>query len=304
MADKSLKSNFQPPTTKSLKPHGPSASDGCFPRCIVILDFILNDLFCNAYVIPHTDKLPHPNDCLEPTTLDEAVMTHAQTGHIIDRAYILPPTENMFNFSFIGVEDWSPFEAKVNLKNEKNRNIAYRNALPALQDALTEFMEDLALATTNLDGVHVDGPKGTIRAYDPVTLFKVIRALILWRQQQHDVPEGYMNAPVEFRSINLPQLGFEDAGNNNDIDAKPERRDKCIEGLKFLCDNNSCKIALSTLPPRAYNNTEDLFMAAYNTKERLAGYQPMTRLDELEAIVLAEVRKQRSYKANPLLNLH
>ena len=314
MSGKSLKTAFHNPAnsrdqeTESADTRPDDEGNGCFPRSACIFDFVLNDLFCNAYVVAHTDKLAHPNDCVEPITIDEAAMTYADTGHMIQRSYILPKTENMFSISYSGEEDWSPFEARINLKNEKNRTIAFRNALPALQDAFTEFMEDLTLATTDLGGVRIDSEKGIIRANDPVALFKVIRALVTWRQAQHDVPEEYMSAPgqpqlgpVEYRSIDLPEFGFGNTPTDND--APRDLGAKAAEGSDFLYDDDSSKIALSNLPPRAYSSEDDLFLATYETKERLSRYLPMTRLDELEAIVLAEARGQRSYP-NPLLNLH
>lgn len=309
MTSESLKAEFSPPAPAAAKSSQKNTPDGCYPRSFHIIDFALHNLFSTAYAIPHRDNLPVISDSAEYLTLEEMDFAAEEVEQSIDPVYILPdPTED-FIFEFNGTRDWAPFTATLVLRDPAGNPVEKQDAHPYMRIALEEFMDDIALAITDMEGIRVNIEKATICANHPLTLYRALRELIAARNEDAEVAmetlkmdETDLNFPIEYRSINLPDDGYDSAAGTNDADGRHNLL--IAEGADFMNDDHTQEVALQNIPPRAYSNLTDLYLTAQGTKTRLEYDAPMLRLDEMESIILEETRNRKSYKPNPLLNLH
>jgi|GEM_PF-3667398 len=288
--------------------------DGIHPRTLHILDFALTNLFCAGYAVPHTDKVRCLDDTAEIMTFEELDAYEAEVatplGKSISRAHGLPNPADSFFFEFLGLDDWAPCQISLFLCDREGESIEIADAPDALQDAYREFFYDLSMATTNIDGVRVKPDKGLIETNDPLALYKIIAELIVSRNDDaYELAEQLKKDcddpgfPMEFRDIDLPQMGWE-AYSPRGQDADLDQKFTAAAGSDFLYDDDTAHYALQNVPPRSYNSEHDLFLVLADIKGRMEAYVPMVRLDEMEAIIRNEVRKEKSYAPNPLLNLH
>lgn len=320
MSTKNIKAAFALPASpigpeeRRYEPEIDPGEDGIHPRSLHILDFALTNLFCTGYAVPHTDKVRHLSDTAETMTYEELDAYEAEVvtplGKNISRAHGLPNPADSFYFEFLGLEDWAPCQISLYLCDHAGEPIEISDAPDAMQDAYKEFFFDLSMATSNVDGVRVKADKGLIETNDPLALYKVIAELIVNRNEEAYAAEeglkkdlGDPDFPMEFRDIDLPQMGWE-AYSGRGQDADLAHKFIAAAGSDFLYDDDTANLALQNVPPRAYNSEYDLFLALADTKARMEAYVPMVRLDEMEAIIRSEVRNEKSYAPNPLLNLH
>ena len=321
MSLKDLKASFALPSAPcevepgQEKPENEPGDDGLYPRSLHILDFALTNLFCAGYAIPHTDKVRVLHDTAERMTYEElegyeAAEAEALDGKTISRAHALPNPADGFFFEFLGTEDWSPCQISLYLCDHTGESVELGEAPDAMQEAYKEFLHDLSMATTHVEGVRVKMDEGTIEVGSPLALYKVITDLIIARNEAADEAAEEMKKdldapdfPMELRDIDLPQMGWESySGKGQDLDLS--ERTFALVGADFLDDEDTQEYALQNVPPRAYHSKRDLYLALCDVKARLEVYAPMVRLDEMEAIIRQETHREKTYAPNPLLNLH
>lgn len=318
MSIKDLKTSFIIPAAPEadLAPENPgydASNDGIYPRSLHIIDFSLTNLFETAYAIPHLDRyrlsdgldmmMPEEIDMLEDTFATE--LQHRKINRLQD---MFDPVTS-YSFLFDGFEDWADFNVTLTMTDLEGEDIDLKDAHPGMQAAFAEFMEDLSLATSVVDGIKVDTKRGIIRARDPLALFKAISEVIHAHNENVEDKEDELKMreddpafPLEFRSIPLPQDAFDPFVKCNDADM--DRTSKIGNGHDYLFAEDTQDVSLQNLPPRPYNHLDDACQAAEQMRERFQFSAPMVRLDEMEAIIRNELRREKSYTPNPLLNLH
>ncbi len=289
MTAKSLKTDFSPSAPAAPDFTKKEAPEGRYPRSFHIIDFALHNLFSAAYALPHCINLPVINDSAEYMTLEEIDIASEEADLHIDPVYVLPDPIQDFAFQFEGAEDWAPFTATLLLLDTEGSPLDKYDAHPFMRTAFEEFMNDIALAVTELEGIRVNVDKGTVRANDPLLLYRALHELIIARNEDTDF-------------ANLPDDGYDISAGTNDADG--DRARLIVEGADFMNDDHTEDLALQNIPSRPYNSLTDLFLVAQNTRTRLECGAPMLRLDEMESIILEETRNRKSYSANPLLNRH
>ncbi len=304
---------------------GPDNS-GCYPRSLHIIDFVLTNLFETAYLVPRICKL-YVDDSADIMTEEDFEDTFSEglAGRKIVRPTQFHDPQNDYYLEFEGLDDWSPFEVSFIAVDPDGNTLDRHDAHECLQAAISMFLYDMSLATTNTENIHVDTETGLIRCRDPLTLYKVVRDLILWRNQEAAEHEDETNMsaddprfPIELRPVRLPRYGLDMNERGKDVD--PERLIKIMQGAEYFhqedeespesMENSDSEpadkayIALQNTPPFAYNTRADFYLAAYDIRERIEFQQTLVRLDEMEAIILQETRQHKTYRANTLLNLH
>lgn len=322
MSVKDLKTAFaapvMPPDSDVDGDNGPeeydASDDGIYPRSLHILDFSLTNLFETAYAIPHLDRyrLTDGLDMMAPEEMDAYEDTFAAElgGRKIDRLPAINDPVTSYSFLFDGFEDWNDFSVTLTMTDaEDGEDIDLADAHPGMQAAFAEFMEDLSLTTSVVDGIKIDTKRGIIRARDPLALFMAISEVIHAHNEAVEDKEAELKMreddpafPLEFRSIPLPQHAFEPFDKCNDADM--DRNNKIGNGHDYLFGEDTQNVSLQNLPPRAYNSIDDACQAADQIRDRFQFSAPMVRLDEMEAIIRNEMRREKSYAPNPILNLH
>lgn len=309
MTSKSLKAEFSPPAPVMADSSPKDTPDGCYPRSFHIIGFALHNLFATTYALPHRHNLPVTSDSADYLTLQEMDFAAGEIEQSIDPIYILPDPAEDFAFEFKGTRDWAPFTATLVLHDAEGNPVEKHEAHPYMRTALEEFIDDIALATTEMEGIRVNVDNATIQTNNPLTLYRALRELVTCRNEDADAAMETLNLdeddpsfPIEYRGIDLPGDGYDITAGTNDADG--DRVRLIAEGADFMNDDDTQEVALQNIPPRPYSNLTDLFLAAQDTKDRLEYGAPMLRFDEMESIILEETRNRKSYLPNPLLNLH
>lgn len=311
MTVKTLKTAFdnQTPAETNMETDAPAknAPEGCYPRSFRIIDFALHNLFSTAYAMPHQDNLPEMKNSADYLALLEMEFPAEQIDRSIDPATMLPDPVLDFVFEFKGAEDWAPFTATLVLRDTAGNPIEKQDAHPYMRDAAEDFMNDMALAANEMEGISVNVNNATIRANDPLMLYRALAELVFARNEDFFTAletlaanESDAAPPLEYRSINLPDDGYTVPTGNDD----GERARLIVEGAVFMTDDQTQDVAFQNIPSRPYNDLTEVFLVAQDVKTKLEYGDPMLRLDEMEAIILQETRNQKSYKPNPLLNRH
>lgn len=307
MTVKTLKTEFSPEAPAETKVSPKTAPEGCYPRSFHIIDFALHNLFSAAYAMPHQDNLPEIRDSAEYLALLEMEFPAEEIDRSIDPVTKLPDPVLDFIFEFKGTEDWAPFTATLVLRDADGNPVEKQDSHPYMRAAVEEFMNDLSLAATEMEGIGVNVHNATIRTNDPLTLYRALAELIFARNedffaaiQTMGTNENNAVPPLEYRGINLPDNGYTAPTGNDD----GERARLIVEGADFFTDDQTQDVAFHNIPSRPYNDLTELFLTAQDIRTRLEYGDPMLRLDEMESIILQETRNQKSYKPNPLLNRH
>lgn len=291
------------------------AQRGRYPRALKILAFILNDLFLTGYALAHATRKTQKND-------SASYLIDPDPQALQTCAHVLPDVGMMFDFEARGKMHWSPLELRLLLLDWRGRITKPDKAHPAMKAALEEFMDDITLAATNLQGVRVNFEKGVIRTNDPMALFRLIRQVIRDRNMLPTVDDSEkpvrrdgdparnaeddpaeQKRPIDMMTLYSGQT-YDEASYRTTNDTDPGEGE-LLQGMAqlgadYLMDEDP-EGALNNLPMRPYIDADDLYRAVFTLKGRIENGESVFSLDEAEAIILEETTGQR-YGANPLLN--
>lgn len=290
---------------------------GRYPRSLKILAFVLNDLFLTGYALRHTTRKTQKND-------SASYLIDPDPDALLTCAHILPDVGMMFDFEVRGKMHWSPLELRLLLLDGRGWIAKPDKAHPAMKAAFQEFMEDTALAATNLQGVRINTEKGIVRTNDPMALFRLVKQIIRDRDFRPDVQDKKKPAnedgsraktddddpalhkrPIDMMTLYSGQT-YDDSSYTTTNDTDPNEaellRGMAQLGEVYLMDEDP-EGALNNVPMRPYINADDLYRTIFTLKGRMESGESVFSLDEAEAIILEETTGQR-YNANPLLNPH
>lgn len=288
---------------------------GRYQRSLKILAFILNDLFLTGYALPHVTRKTQKND--------SASYICEQDPEIYRTcAHVLPDVGMMFDFEARGKMHWSPLELRLLVLDWRGWITKPEKAHPVMKAAFEEFMDDISLAATNLQGVRVNFEKGIIRTNDPMALFRLVKQVIRDRSMLPDIDDSEKplrrnsthaktaeddpaehKRPIDMMTLYSGQT-YDDDSYKTTNDALPGEGEllhgMAQLGADYLMDEDP-EGAMNNLPMRPYIDTDDLYREVFTLKGRMENGESVFSLDEAEAIILEETTGQR-YSANPLLN--
>lgn len=288
---------------------------GRYPRSLKILAFILNDLFLTGYALAHATRKTQKND-------SASYMIEQDPEIYRTCAHVLPDVGMMFDFEARGKMHWAPLELRLLVLDWRGWITKPEKAHPVMKAAFEEFMDDISLAATNLQGVRVNFEKGIIRTNDPMALFRLVRQVIRDRSMLPDIDDGEKplrkdgtpaktaeddpaehKRPIDMMTLYSGQT-YDDDSYKTTNDALPGEGEllhgMAQLGADYLMDEDP-EGAMNNLPMRPYIGADDLYREVFTLKGRMENGESVFSLDEAEAIILEETTGQR-YGANPLLN--